>query len=154
MVLGEVFYQTFFQGFNASLVKDKKMVFIPYGFHIRYYFVKDAMWAKKEVQIHLEYMFPTCRYKKNDPKELVPKHVIQVVSYWPYAHDSFDDGIFTKNSQDWEEFLQMKSNSGMTEFRSMSRNEQIDLIEKTSRATMRMQLEREREEKATRKAET
>jgi hypothetical protein len=42
LVLGEIFYQTILQGFNASLVKDKKMIFIPYGFYVGYHFVKDT----------------------------------------------------------------------------------------------------------------
>jgi len=42
MVLGEIFYQTILQGFNASLVKDKKIGFIPYGFYVDYYLVKDT----------------------------------------------------------------------------------------------------------------
>lgn len=34
LILGEICYQTILQGCNASLVKDKKRAFIPYGFHI------------------------------------------------------------------------------------------------------------------------
>jgi hypothetical protein len=45
---GRIFYQTILQGFNASLVKDKKRDFIPYGFYIGYYFVKDTTHARKE----------------------------------------------------------------------------------------------------------
>jgi hypothetical protein len=42
LVLGEIFYQTILQGFNASLVKDEKRLFIPYGFYVGYHFVKDT----------------------------------------------------------------------------------------------------------------
>jgi hypothetical protein len=46
LVLGEIFYQTILKGFNASLVKEKKRDFIPYGFQVGYYFVKDTTQAK------------------------------------------------------------------------------------------------------------
>jgi hypothetical protein len=41
LVLGEICYQTIIQGYNATLVKDKKWDFIPYGFHISFCMVKD-----------------------------------------------------------------------------------------------------------------
>jgi hypothetical protein len=47
LVLGEIFYQTILQGYNATLVKDKKRAFIPYGFHIGFYMVKYTANAKK-----------------------------------------------------------------------------------------------------------
>jgi len=47
LMLGEIWYETILQGFNASLIKDKKRDFIPYGFHIGYYIVKDTTHAKK-----------------------------------------------------------------------------------------------------------
>ena len=34
LVLGEIFYQTILQGYNATLVKEKKQAFLSYGFHI------------------------------------------------------------------------------------------------------------------------
>jgi hypothetical protein len=42
LVVGEICYQTIFQGDNATLVKDKKRAFIPYGFHVGFYLVKDT----------------------------------------------------------------------------------------------------------------
>jgi hypothetical protein len=42
LVVGEVYYQTILQGYNATLVKDKKQAFIPYGFHVGFYLVKDT----------------------------------------------------------------------------------------------------------------
>jgi hypothetical protein len=42
LILGEICYQTILQGYNASLVKDKKRAFIPYGFHIGFYMVKET----------------------------------------------------------------------------------------------------------------
>jgi hypothetical protein len=59
LALGEICYQTILQGFNASLVKDKKRVFIPYGFQLGYYFVKDTTQERQEGLIHLEYRFGT-----------------------------------------------------------------------------------------------
>jgi hypothetical protein len=56
------------------------------------------MQERKEGLSHLEYRFFTGRYRKHDPKKLVSKHVGQVVSHWPYAHDNFDDEIFTENA--------------------------------------------------------
>jgi hypothetical protein len=40
LVLGKICYQTILQAYNATLVKDKKREFIPYGFHIDFYQVK------------------------------------------------------------------------------------------------------------------
>jgi hypothetical protein len=48
LILGEICYQTIFQGYNASLVKDKKIYFITYGFHIGFYIVRDTAHAKQE----------------------------------------------------------------------------------------------------------
>jgi hypothetical protein len=54
LVLGEICYQTIL-GYNATLVKDKKRSFIPYGFHIGFYMVKDTMRAKQEGLSQLEF---------------------------------------------------------------------------------------------------
>jgi hypothetical protein len=48
LIFGEICYQAIMQGYNASLVKYKKREFIPYGFHIGFYMVKDTAWEKKE----------------------------------------------------------------------------------------------------------
>jgi hypothetical protein len=48
LIVGEICYQTIMQGYNATLVKDKKRAFIPYGFHIGFYMVKDTTQAKQE----------------------------------------------------------------------------------------------------------
>jgi hypothetical protein len=45
------------------------------------------------------------RYRKHDPRRLVVEHANQVISHWPYAHDDFEDEIFTKNSLNWDEVL-------------------------------------------------
>jgi hypothetical protein len=102
-VLGEICYQTILQGYNSNLVKYKKRAFIPYGFHIRFYMVKYTMHAKQEGLNRLEFWFKMGHFRKHDPKGLVLQHASQVSSFWPYAHDQFEDEIFTKNAQDWNE---------------------------------------------------
>jgi hypothetical protein len=57
LVVREICYQTILQGYNATLVKDKKRVFIPYGFHVGFYMVKDTTQAKKEGLSQLEFRF-------------------------------------------------------------------------------------------------
>jgi hypothetical protein len=70
LFIGEICYQTIFQGYNATLVKDKKRVFIPYGFHVGFYLVKDIAQAKQEGLSQLEFRFLMGRFHKNDPKGL------------------------------------------------------------------------------------
>jgi hypothetical protein len=67
-VLGEIFYQTILQGLNATLVKDKKRAFIPYGFHIGFCIVKDTAHAKQINLGQLEFQFQTGRFRKHDSK--------------------------------------------------------------------------------------
>jgi len=97
MVLGEIFYHTILQGFNASLLKDKKMLFIPYGFYVGYHFVKDITQARQESQSQIEYRFVIGRYIKCDRRALVDEHANQVVSHWSYAHEDFEDEILIEN---------------------------------------------------------
>jgi hypothetical protein len=59
LIVGEIYYQTILQGYNATLVKDKKRAFIPYGFHVGFYMVKDTAQEKQEGLSQLEYRFPT-----------------------------------------------------------------------------------------------
>jgi carbamoylphosphate synthase small subunit len=98
LVVGEICYQTIMQGYNATLVKDKKQVFIPYCFHIGFYLVKETDQAKQEGMIQLEFRFQTDQFHKNDPKGLVLQHDSQVSSCWPYDHDKFEDEVFMKNA--------------------------------------------------------
>jgi hypothetical protein len=98
--MGEICYQTILQGYNATLVKEKKRVFIPYGFHVAFYMVKDTAKKNKEGLSQLEYIFSTGRFHKHDPSNLVPQHASQVSSLWLYAHDKFEDKIFTEGAQD------------------------------------------------------
>jgi hypothetical protein len=55
LVVGKIYYQTIMQGYNVTLVKDKKRVFIPYGFHVGFYMVKDISQAKQEGMRILEF---------------------------------------------------------------------------------------------------
>jgi hypothetical protein len=54
LIVGEICYQIILQGYNATLVKDKKRAFIPYGFHIRFYMVKYTAHMKQEGLSQLE----------------------------------------------------------------------------------------------------
>jgi hypothetical protein len=42
LIIGEICYQSILQGYNATLVKDNKRAFIPYGLHIGFYLVKET----------------------------------------------------------------------------------------------------------------
>jgi hypothetical protein len=64
-----------------------------------------------------------------------------VSSCWPYAHDKFEDEIFTEGAQDWEEVLQRKSNPNMTRFKSMTMDEQVETIEQTTQESLRVREE-------------
>jgi hypothetical protein len=86
----------------------------------------------------LEYRFHTGRFHKHDPKGLVPQHTTQVSSYWSYAHDNFEDEIFTEGTQDWEEVLQRRANPNMTKFKAMSLDEQVETIEQTTQEALRV----------------
>jgi hypothetical protein len=57
LVVGKICYQTILQGYNATLVKDKKRAFIPYSFHVGLYLVKDTTQAKQEGLSQLEFRF-------------------------------------------------------------------------------------------------
>jgi hypothetical protein len=47
-----------------------------------------------------------------------------VSSCWPYAHDKFEDEVFTENAQDWDEVVARMVDPKMTRFKSMSLDEQ------------------------------
>jgi hypothetical protein len=97
LVVGEIYHQTIVKGCNATLVKDKKKTFIPYGFHIGFYLVKGTAQSKQEGLNQLDFRFQTGCFQKNDQKGLVLKHASQVLSCWSYAHDKFKDEVFTEN---------------------------------------------------------
>jgi hypothetical protein len=100
LIVGEICYQTILQGYNATLVKDKNRASIPYGFHVGFYMVNNKKQEKQEGLSQLEYRFPTSQFHKHDPKGLVPQHASQVYPCWLYAHDNFEDEIFTEGAQD------------------------------------------------------
>jgi hypothetical protein len=107
------------QGYNATLTKDKKRAFIPYGFHVGFCLVKDIAQAKQEGMSQLEFRFSKGPFRKHDPKGLVLQHALHVSSYWLYAHDKFEDEVFTENSQDWDEVVQRMVSPKMTRFKAM-----------------------------------
>jgi hypothetical protein len=129
LVLGEIYYQTILQRYNATLVKEKKWAFKPYGFHIGFHMVKDIVHAKQEGLSQLELWFQTGHFCKHDPKGLVLKHASQVSSCWPYAHDQFEDEIFTENAQDWNEVAARMADPGKNQFRDMSWEEKAMPLE-------------------------
>jgi hypothetical protein len=100
LIVGEICYHAILQGYNATLVKEKKQAFIPYGFQVGFYLVKDTAQAKQEGLSQLEFRFSTGQFCKHDTKGLVLQHASQVSSCWPYTHDKFEDEIFTKCTQD------------------------------------------------------
>jgi hypothetical protein len=137
IVVVVICYQTILQGYNAILVKDKKRAFIPYGFHVGFYLVKDTTQAKQEGLIQLEFRFPTGRFLKHNPKGMVLQHASQVSSYCKYAHDKFEDEIFTECTQDWDKVVQRMVNPNMTRFKAMSMDEHVEIIEQSSQEVLR-----------------
>jgi hypothetical protein len=119
------------------LVKDKKQKFIPSEFHRGFYMLKEIAQAKQEGLIQLEFQFQTGHFHKHDPKGLVLKHTSQVSSYWTYAHDRFEDEIFTKNDQDWDEVVARMVDPRMNRFKSMSLDEQATTLEQSSQGALR-----------------
>jgi hypothetical protein len=136
--MGEICYQTILQGYNSTLVKEKKRVSIPYGFHIGFYMVKDTTQEKREGLSELEYRFPIGLFCKHDPRGLIPQHVSHVSSYYPYSHDKFEEKIFIEGAQDWEEVLQRKDNPNMTIFKVMIMDEKVKMIEETNQEALRV----------------
>jgi hypothetical protein len=54
-----------------------------------------------------------------------------------YAHDKFEDEIFTESTQDWDEVVQRMANPNMTRFKAMSMDEQVEMIEKSAQEALR-----------------
>jgi hypothetical protein len=128
-VLEEIYYQTIIQGYNATLEKDKKWAFIPYGFHIGFCMVKDTAHAKQLGIGQLEFRFQTGRFCKHDPKGLVLQHTSSVSSCWLYAHDRFEDKIFTEKAQDWDMVTARKADPRGTRFRDLTYEDQATQLE-------------------------
>ena len=80
LIVGEICYQSILQGYNATLVKDKKWAFIPYGFQVGLYMVKDTAQAKQEGLNQLEFWFQTDHFCKHNPKGLFLKNASHVSS--------------------------------------------------------------------------
>jgi hypothetical protein len=62
-----------------------------------------------------------------------------VSSYWSYAHDKFEDEVFTENAQDWDEVVARMVDPKMTRFRAMSLDEHVMTIEKSSQEALQSQ---------------
>jgi hypothetical protein len=85
----------------------------------------------------LEFRFQTGHFRKHDPKVLVLKHTSQVSSYWPYAHDRFEDEVFKENAYDWDEVVARMVDPWMTRFKAMSLDEQVVALEKLAQEVLR-----------------
>jgi hypothetical protein len=70
---------------------------------------------------------------------MVLQHASQVSSCCSYAHDKFEDEIFTECAQDWEEVVKRMSNTNMTRFKAMSMEEQVETIEHSAQEALRAQ---------------
>jgi hypothetical protein len=55
-----------------------------------------------------------------------------------YAHDNFEDEIFTEGAQDWEEVLQRRVNLDMTKFKAISLDDHVETIEQTNQEALRV----------------
>jgi hypothetical protein len=73
LVVGEICYQTILQGYNATLVKDKKRAFIPYGFHIGFYMVKDTMQSQARRVKPIGVLIPDWSFSQARPKGSGPE---------------------------------------------------------------------------------
>jgi hypothetical protein len=82
--------------------------------------VKGISQARQEGLSQLDFKFSTGLFRKHDPKGLVLEHASQVSSYWPYAHDNFEEEVFTENAQDWDDVVQRMVEPKMTKFKAMS----------------------------------
>jgi hypothetical protein len=64
-----------------------------------------------------------------------------VSSCWPYAHEKFEDEVFTKNAQDWDEVVARMVDPRMTKFIAMSLDEQETIIEQLAQGALRAKKE-------------
>jgi len=80
LVVGEMCYQTVLQGYNTTMVKDKKRAFIPHHFRLGFYLVKDIAQDKQERLTQLDFILLMGQFCKHDPKGLVLQHASQVLS--------------------------------------------------------------------------
>jgi hypothetical protein len=82
-------------------------------------------------------LVPNQPISKHDPKGLVLQHTSQVSSCWPYAHDRFEDEIFTENAQDWNEVASRRVILEGTRFKAMSWEEQAMSLEQAAQEILR-----------------
>jgi hypothetical protein len=132
LVIGEICYQTILQGYNATLVKDKKRGFHTLWFPCRVLLGKGYRSSQTRRVEPTRIQIPNrVIFHKHDPKGLVLQHASQVSSCWSYAHDKFEDEVFTENAQDWDEVVQRMVDPKMTRFKAMSMDEQVKTIEQS-----------------------
>jgi hypothetical protein len=60
-----------------------------------------------------------------------------VSSYWPYTHEKFEDEVFKENAQDWDKVVARMADPKMTRFKSMSLDEEMTTIEKSTQEVLR-----------------
>jgi hypothetical protein len=56
------------------------------------------------------------------------KHASQVSFFWPYSHDKFEDEVFTKNAQYWDEVVASMVDPQMNRFKAMILDEQATIL--------------------------
>jgi hypothetical protein len=59
------------------------------------------------------------------------------LSYWPYAHDWFEDEIFTENAQDWDEVVARVDDPRVMKFKAMSWEEKTTSLERIAQDILR-----------------
>jgi hypothetical protein len=60
-----------------------------------------------------------------------------MLSSWPYAHEKFEDEVFTENDQDWDEVVARMVDPKMTRFKAISLDEQEKILEKSAQGALR-----------------
>jgi hypothetical protein len=73
-------------------------------------------------------MFDPRRFKRHDPKGLVPNHIEQVAYHWPYAHEKWEEESFTKDAQNWAQVLERKACHGLTVFKTHSLEKNMEVL--------------------------
>lgn len=63
------------------------------------------------------------------------------------SQDKFDDKTFTKNSHDWDEVIERKSQPNLIIFKTLSMDEEVELINQTTKVVVQgVTVKRENEE--------
>jgi hypothetical protein len=99
--------------------------------------VKDTTQYRQEGLRQLEFRFQIGWFCKHDLKGMVLQHASQVSSRWPYAHDKFEDEVFTENSQYWDEVVARMVDPKMTRLGAMILDEHAVNIEKSTQEAHR-----------------